>query len=97
MRDYGTDIRFYNAMDPPYDAKNGPMDSLDEVVIGSRSDTSVDVWLGFNRNGIIDTIRVAGYGRLGTRFGHAFGLGELPDVVQSRNKFERRRFATDQY
>ena len=60
MRDYGTESAFYNGLMPPYDAKNGPMDSLDELLLVRGVTPQLMFGLDINRNGIIDANELLG-------------------------------------
>lgn len=54
MRQFGAESDYYLGMSPPYEAKNGPIDSLDELL----KVAGVTPWLLFgedaNRNGLLD-------------------------------------------
>ena len=52
--EFGTESAFYNGEDPPYNAKNGPMDSLDELLLVRGVTPQLLFGLDVNRNGILD-------------------------------------------
>lgn len=54
IRDFGTESAHYNSLEDPYDAKNGPMDSLDELLLVKGVTPQLMFGLDSNRNGIID-------------------------------------------
>jgi hypothetical protein len=53
-RDYGTEGAYYRSEEPPYDAKNGPLDSLDELLLIRGVTPQLLFGLDTNRNGILD-------------------------------------------
>ena len=55
-REYGTESSFYTGSSdsPPYEAKNGPMDSLDELLLVRGVTQQMLYGLDTNRNGILD-------------------------------------------
>jgi len=53
-RDYGTEGSYYRSEEPPYDAKNGPLDSLDELLLIRGVTPQLLFGLDTNRNGILD-------------------------------------------
>lgn len=53
-RDYGTESSFYEGLSPGYSAKNGPMDSLDEMLLINGVTPQLLFGLDTNRNGILD-------------------------------------------
>ena len=53
-RDYGTESSYYSSEQPPYAAKNGPMDSLDELLLIRGVTPQLLFGLDVNRNGILD-------------------------------------------
>lgn len=53
-REYGTESNFYGSLSPPYNAKNGPLDSLDELLLVNGVTTELLFGLDINRNGVLD-------------------------------------------
>lgn len=53
-RDYGYESDFYYSKQPPYAAKNGPLDSLDELLLVEGVTAELLYGLDVNRNGILD-------------------------------------------
>jgi hypothetical protein len=53
-RDYGTESAYYTGEDPAYESKNGPMDSLDEMLLVRGVTPQLMFGLDSNRNGILD-------------------------------------------
>ncbi|MFK7769192.1 MAG: general secretion pathway protein GspK [Mariniblastus sp.] len=58
-RDFGTESSYYNGESPPYSAKNGPMDSLDELLLIRDVTPQLLFGLDSNRNGILDPAEAA--------------------------------------
>ena len=54
VRDYGTESAYYEGLSPGYSAKNGPMDSLDEMLLINGVTPQLLFGLDTNRNGILD-------------------------------------------
>lgn len=54
VRDYGAESSFYEGSNPPYQAKNGPMDSLEELLLIRDVTPQLLFGLDTNRNGILD-------------------------------------------
>lgn len=54
IRDYGTESSYYQGLSPGYSAKNGPMDSLDELLLVNGVTPQLLFGLDTNRNGILD-------------------------------------------
>lgn len=53
-RDFGVESEFYQGLSPAYAAKNGPMDSLDELLLIPGVTPQLLFGLDTNRNGILD-------------------------------------------
>lgn len=53
-RDLGTERSYYNSSVPAYDPKNGPLDSLDELLLVRGVTPRLLFGLDTNRNGILD-------------------------------------------
>ena len=53
-REFGTEGAYYSSEQPPYAAKNGPMDSLDELLLVRGVTPQLLFGLDVNRNGILD-------------------------------------------
>ena len=58
-RDYGTESSYYTGNSPPYEAKNGPLDSLDELLLIRDVTPELLFGLDNNRNGILDDSEAA--------------------------------------
>jgi hypothetical protein len=54
VRDYGTESAFYRSESPAYECKNGPMDSLDELLLIRDVTPQLLFGLDTNRNGVLD-------------------------------------------
>ncbi len=54
VREYGTESAYYTSESPAYEAKNGPMDSLDELLLVRGVTPQLLFGLDTNRNGILD-------------------------------------------
>lgn len=54
IRDYGTESNYYSQLNPPYQCKNGPLDSLDELLLVRGVTPQLLFGLDTNRNGLID-------------------------------------------
>lgn len=59
-RDYGTESSYYQGLMPAYSAKNGPMDSLDEMLLINGITPQLLFGLDTNRNGILDPEEMIG-------------------------------------
>lgn len=66
VRDYGTESSFYEGQSPAYSAKNGPMDSLDEMLLINGVTPQLLFGLDTNRNGILDPEETIGTDVSGT-------------------------------
>ena len=53
-RDYGVETDYYQGLSPGYAAKNGPMDSLDELLLIPGVTPQLLFGLDTNRNGVLD-------------------------------------------
>ncbi len=53
-RDYGVEAGYYRALNPAYSAKNGPIDSLDELLLVRGVTPQLLFGQDTNRNGVID-------------------------------------------
>lgn len=53
-RDYGVESDWYRSQSPAYEAKNGPLDSLDELLLIKGITPELLFGLDTNRNGILD-------------------------------------------
>lgn len=58
-RDFGVESEFYQGLSPPYAAKNGPMDSLDELLLINGVTPQLMFGLDTNRNGVLDPAEAA--------------------------------------
>ncbi len=54
LRDYGAETSYYEGQSPAYQAKNGPMDSLDEILLIRGVTPQLLFGLDTNRNGVLD-------------------------------------------
>lgn len=54
VREYGTESAYYTGESPAYEAKNGPMDSLDELLLVRGVTPQLLFGMDTNRNGILD-------------------------------------------
>ncbi len=53
-RESGAESEYYQGLDPPYDAKNGPLDSIEELLLVKGWTAAVVYGEDVNRNGILD-------------------------------------------
>jgi len=53
-RDFGAESSYYRSQSPPYEAKNGPLDSLDELLLIRGVTPELLFGLDTNRNGVLD-------------------------------------------
>lgn len=60
VRDFGTESAYYTQLTPGYQCKNGPMDSLDELLLVRGVTPQLMFGMDTNRNGIIDDKETAG-------------------------------------
>jgi hypothetical protein len=60
VREFGTEGSHYQGLNPPYDVKNGPMDSLDELLLIRDVTPELLFGLDVNRNGVLDDIETIG-------------------------------------
>ena len=58
-RDYGYESSYYSSLQPPYSAKNGPLDSLEELLLIPGMTPQLLFGLDTNRNGILDPDELA--------------------------------------
>lgn len=61
-REYGCEADYYTGLNPPYSAKNGPVDSLDELLLVRGVTPQLLFGLDHNRNGVIDQEELAASG-----------------------------------
>lgn len=54
VRDGGAESEYYNTLEPPFDAKNGPLDSVEELLLIKGFNAAVLYGEDTNRNGILD-------------------------------------------
>ena len=59
-REYGTEGSYYRGLSPAYDVKNGPMDSLDEMLLVRDVTPEMLFGLDVNRNGVLDDNETVG-------------------------------------
>ena len=59
VRDYGAESGFYQGQNPAYSAKNGPMESLDELLLINGVTPQLLFGLDTNRNGLLDPSEAA--------------------------------------
>jgi len=53
-RENGAESDYYNTLEPPYNAKNGPLDSVEELLLVKGFSAAVLYGEDVNRNGILD-------------------------------------------
>ena len=61
-REFGTESGYYRGLAPAYVPKNGPLDSLDELLLVKGVTPELLFSLDTNRNGVLDTGEIAGTG-----------------------------------
>ncbi|MFO7905952.1 MAG: general secretion pathway protein GspK [Planctomycetota bacterium] len=54
-REYGCESEYYQELDPPYHAKNGPLDTLEELLLVRGVTPELLFGSDTNRNGMVDT------------------------------------------
>lgn len=59
-REFGTEGAYYRGLSPAYDVKNGPMDSLDELLLVRDITPELLFGLDVNRNGVLDDVEIVG-------------------------------------
>ncbi|MFN9961999.1 MAG: general secretion pathway protein GspK [Planctomycetota bacterium] len=59
-REYGVETSFYEGQSPPYSAKDGPLDSIDELLNVRGVTPQMMFGLDSNRNGLVDPEEMAG-------------------------------------
>lgn len=60
IRDYGTESNYYAQQNPGYQCKNGPLDSLDELLLVRGVTPQLLFGLDTNRNGLLDDNEMQG-------------------------------------
>jgi len=60
VRDFGTEGSYYRSQSPAYDVKNGPMDSIDELLLIRDVTPELLFGLDVNRNGVLDDVETVG-------------------------------------
>lgn len=60
VREFGTEGSYYRGQSPAYDVKNGPMDSLDEMLLVRDVTPELLFGLDVNRNGVLDDNETVG-------------------------------------
>ena len=53
-REFGAETEYYGALDPPYDPKNGPLTTVEELLLVRGVDPTVLFGLDNNHNGVVD-------------------------------------------
>ncbi|MCH7988250.1 MAG: general secretion pathway protein GspK [Planctomycetes bacterium] len=61
-REYGSESDYYAGLDPPYEAKNAPLESLDELLLVNGVTPELMFGIDINRNGLIDASEQAQFG-----------------------------------
>lgn len=64
-REYGAELEYYSALDPPYAPKNGPLDTVEELLLVRGVTPELLLGMDTNRNGMLDAHEMAAAG-LGT-------------------------------
>ncbi|MFT7630101.1 MAG: hypothetical protein ACI87E_001106 [Mariniblastus sp.] len=59
-RDFDSESGYYQSLDPAYDPKNGPMDSLDEMLLIRGVTPELLFGMDTNRNGLLDPEEMVG-------------------------------------
>ncbi len=54
IRENGAENEYYNTLEPPYSAKNGPFDSIEELLLVKGFSAAILYGEDVNRNGILD-------------------------------------------
>ncbi|MHB0959808.1 MAG: type II secretion system protein GspK [Pirellulaceae bacterium] len=66
-REYGAETSYYQALTPPYHAKNGPLDTVEELLLVRGVTPQMLFGADTNRNGMVDTHEMGGMGGSGAR------------------------------
>ncbi len=64
-RELGAEIAYYSGLDPPYAPKNGPMETVEELLLVRGITPELLFGMDTNRNGMIDPHEMAGDGSAG--------------------------------
>ena len=54
LREGGAENEYYNTLEPPYRAKNGPLDTVEEILIVQGFNAAILYGEDVNRNGVLD-------------------------------------------
>jgi hypothetical protein len=54
IRSFGAESNYYSSLDPPYEAKNGPLDTIEELLLVRGVTPELLFGLDANHNGLID-------------------------------------------
>jgi hypothetical protein len=68
-REYGAESDYYLGLDPPYSAKNAPLDTVEELLLVRGISPQLLFGVDTNRNGIVDPHEMNAAGMLGTQSG----------------------------
>jgi type II secretory pathway component PulK len=63
-RQYGSESDYYASLNPPYEAKNAPLESLDELLLVNGVTPELMFGIDINRNGLIDPSEKTQFGNL---------------------------------
>lgn len=69
MREYGAESDYYLGLDPPYSAKNAPLDTVEELLLIRGISPQMLFGIDTNRNGMVDPHEMNAAGMLGTQSG----------------------------
>ena len=72
-RDYGAEDGYYTSLEPPYTAKNGPLESIEELLLVRGVTPELLFGLDDNHNGILDDSESAAAGERGLEPDMALG------------------------
>ncbi len=61
VREYGAELEHYSGLDPPYAPKNGPLDSVEELLLVRGVLPELLFGLDVNRNNMVDVNELNGY------------------------------------
>lgn len=60
VREQGTESVYYTSLSPPYECKNGPMDSIEELLLIRGVTPQMVFGLDINRNGVLEDSEING-------------------------------------
>ncbi len=65
QREFGAEVEYYSTLQPPYSPKNGPLESIEELLLVRGVTPGLLFGLDVNRNGVVDPSEQANEGAMG--------------------------------